>query len=46
MSLKNNNKIRLMVIGNTDQYGDIYYNKKLAKKEALSVINILSVKLF
>jgi len=42
MMLKNNDKIRLMVIGNTDQYGDADYNKELATKRALSVINYLS----
>ena len=33
MMLKNNSEIRLMVIGNTDKYGDDY-NKELAKKRA------------
>ena len=42
MILKNNSEIRLIVIGNTDQYGDADYNKELAKKRALSVINYLS----
>ena len=41
MILKNNSEIRLIVIGNTDQYGDADYNKEL-KKRALSVINYLS----
>ena len=40
MILKNNSEIRLIVIGNTDQYGDADYNKELSKKKSFLLLII------